>query len=88
MPNTNSWELQPTLAPRSLPNYDLRSHPLVHDVYSMLTHSDPSDLTSNLEGPLCLALSPFATYQAEPLFTIKSGRFQECVGSSFTVAVV
>lgn len=30
-----------------------------------------------------LGFVPFPTYQAEPLFTIKSGRFQKCVGSSF-----
>lgn len=76
------------IAPRSLPSHDLRSHPLVHDVYSIPTHLGPSDLTSHLEGPQCLALPPSPTYQAEPLFTIKSGRFQKCVGSSFTVVVV
>lgn len=30
----------------------------------------------------------FPTYQAEPPFTIKSGRFQKRVGSSFLVVVV
>lgn len=42
-----------------MPNHDPRGYPLVHHVYSTLTHSDPLDFTSNLEGPQYLTLPGF-----------------------------
>lgn len=52
VPNTSSYHI--TYYSTSIPGL-----PLVYNVCSMLTHSDPLDFTPNLEGPWHLALPLF-----------------------------